>query len=256
MVNLIWLWFCDFLFQRCSSPGRDRPNAVTSAKWRLWGGLQVTLKTCQRFRNFPISTLVDWTSENIFKKHIYSQQHVDINDLIGKAFRNLLESYKRLLKVIFLELRDKYLSAQTLGNPLQTSKKHNTKCYLDKGLFDHLLSEPCAQQPNESQRRPTDCRLATAKAVSEHADHRRAEEDHAHGQSPNPSCGGRKNLKSGESGNLLGEAMNVNAGKPTETRSAGFCERTRWHPTVTTLNSQWRVKKNQMYKQTHADKEQ
>lgn len=70
-------------------------------------------------------------------------------------------------------------------------------------FFYHLLSEPCGEQPYERQRRPTDCRLPAAEAVGEHADHGRTEEDHAHGQSADPSCGGIKNLQSEASGNLI-----------------------------------------------------
>lgn len=79
----------------------------------------------------------------------------------------------------------KYGSTETLGN----TTKHDTKWDLVKYFFYHLLRKPCAEQPYESQRRPTDRRLPTAEAVSEHADHWRTEEDHAHGQSPDPSCG-------------------------------------------------------------------
>lgn len=93
---------------------------------------------------------------------------------------------------------DKYLSTQTLGNPLPEIKMAQYKVGLGQVIFFfyHLLSEPCAEQPYESQHRPTNCRLPTAEAVGEHADHWRTEEDHAHGQSPDPSCGGIKNLQS------------------------------------------------------------
>lgn len=53
-----------------------------------------------------------------------------------------------------------------------------------------LLCKRCTEQSYKSQRRPTHSRLPTAKVVCEHADHRWTEEDHAHGQGPNPGWRG------------------------------------------------------------------
>lgn len=57
-------------------------------------------------------------------------------------------------------------------------------------MLRDLLCKWGAQQPYKGQQRPADSCLPAAKVVGEHADNRRTEEDHAHGQSTHPGWGG------------------------------------------------------------------
>lgn len=58
-------------------------------------------------------------------------------------------------------------------------------------MYISLLYKGRTEQPYKSQQCPTDRCLPTAKVVCEHADHGWTEEDHAHGQGPNPGYRGR-----------------------------------------------------------------